>query len=318
MSQPANRRRGRRASRTATPLGLPPQPALTDAQDPQRDQAQAELPAQATAPALPDGVAVGDQVARAAQDAALAAGDIVLDPFAPTPLDPATLTGTPAERLAQVEAALRAADAHAGRSVRAAKARWTIEKGTALAILVEHDLYLARGHTSLDAYAEDVLQISRANVYGTIEAAAMLRAVLDAERVSKILDTPPNVSQARALAPVLALTNGEDKAAEVITAIQSNGKKVTAAAITATATRLGYTTPPAQTRAEELDDGKLAEKVNAKLAAAADAAERALALYDEALALDIEPADQARAEADLARLAKASRILAKYARHGRS
>ncbi|WP_158718769.1 hypothetical protein [Streptomyces griseus] len=111
---------------------------------------QADLPAQATAPATPvppDGVAVGDQV----------------------------------------EAALRAADEHAGRSVRAAKVRWTIEKGTALAILVDQGPYLARGHTSLDAYADEVLQINRANVHGTIEAAAMLRAVLKADRVSKIL-----------------------------------------------------------------------------------------------------------------------------------
>ncbi|MER5740460.1 hypothetical protein ABT117_33005 [Streptomyces sp. NPDC002262] len=318
MSQPSNRRRGRRASRTATPLGVPPQPALSDAQDPQQDQAQAELPAQAAAPAFPGGVAVGDQVARAAQDAALAAGDVVLDPFVPTPLDPATLAGTPVERLAQVEAALRAADAHAGRSVRAAKVRWTIEKGTALAILVEHDLYTAAGFTSLDAYATEVLHISRDNVYKTIEAAAALRAVLDAERVSKIFYTPPNVSQAKALAPLLALDAGEDKAVKVVTEVQAGGKKLTAAAIIATAVRLGYTTSPAQIRAEELDDGKLAEKVNAKLAAAADAAERALALYDEALALDVEPAERARADADLARLAKASRILAKYARHSRT
>ncbi|MFB6833383.1 hypothetical protein [Streptomyces hydrogenans] len=63
----------------------------------------------------------------------------------------------------------------------------------------------------------------------------------------------------------------------------------------------------------DVDDG-LAEKITAKLAAAADAAERALALYEEALALGGPPADPARAEADLARLAKAGRILAKQTR----
>ncbi|GHG23723.1 hypothetical protein ACFFSH_39185 [Streptomyces filamentosus] len=131
MSQPSNRRRSRRNGQTAAPMNLPLQPTFTEPQDPQ----QTELSAQAAASILPDGVAVGDQVARAAQEAALAAGDVVPDPFAPTPLDPAALTGTPAERLAQVEAALHAADARAGRSVRAAKVRWTIEKGTPLAIL---------------------------------------------------------------------------------------------------------------------------------------------------------------------------------------
>ncbi|MFK3735016.1 hypothetical protein ACI2LJ_32655 [Streptomyces sp. NPDC088090] len=249
-------------------------------------------------------------------NAAIAAGDVVL-----APLDPAALTGTPAERLAQVEAALRAADAHAGRSVRAAKVRWTIEKGTALAILVEHDLYTAAGFTWLDAYATEVLHISRDNVYKTIEAATVLRAVLDAERVSKIFYTPPNVSQAKALAPLLALDAGEDKAVKVVTEIQASGKKLTAAAITATAARLGYTLPPVGDRYEETDADLLeqfhdeaGEKANAKMAAAADAAERALALYEEALALGVPPAEQARADADRARLTKAGRILAKQNR----
>lgn len=296
----------RRSSCTAAPL--PTQPTAAPAQ-------QTAAPA---APVLPEGVAVGDQVARVAHQAALAAGDVAADPFAPDPLDPAALTGTPAERLGQVEAALRAADEHAGRSVRAAKARWTIEKGAALKILVDHDLYLARGHVSLDAYATDVLHISRDNVYKTIEAATALRTVLDANRLSKIFYTPPNASQARALAPILALVGGEDLAVKVVTDVQESGKKVTAAAITATAKRLGYTPLPTETRYEDPDtdllDAEAAEKTNTKLAAAADAAERALALYEEALTLNVPPADQARADADLARLTKAGRVLAKQPR----
>ncbi|MFE1578682.1 SGNH/GDSL hydrolase family protein [Streptomyces fradiae] len=156
------------------------------------------------------GVAVGDQVAQAANRAAVAAGDIAPDPFTPQPLDAAALTGTPAERLALVEAALRAADDHAADSVKAARIRWTIEKGAALKILVDQVLYTARGHTSLATYADEVLHTSRDNVYKTIEAADALRTVLAATRVSKILDTPPNASQAKVLAPVLCITTISD------------------------------------------------------------------------------------------------------------
>ncbi|MFB8046613.1 hypothetical protein ACFC8F_35550 [Streptomyces hydrogenans] len=74
---------------------------------------------------------------------------------------------------------------------------------------------------------------------------------------------------------------------------------------------------PAQGRSrkleDQLDDG-LAEKVTAKPAAAAGAAERALALYEEPLALGGPPVDPARAEGDLARLAKAGRVLAEQTR----
>ncbi|MFC8765841.1 hypothetical protein ACFUAG_34710 [Streptomyces sp. NPDC057193] len=286
----------RRASRTAAALILPgPAVPIADA----------------TA-----GVAVGDQVAQAANRAAVAAGDIAPDPFTPQPLDAATLTGTPAERLAQVEAALRAADDHAAGSVRAAKTRWTIEKGAALEVLVDQDLYTARGYTSLDAYADQVLHISRDSVYKTIEAAKALRAVLAAPRVSKIFYTPPNASQAKALAPVLALDSGEDKAVEVVTDVQASGKKATAAALTAAAKRLGYTLPrPApKTGNDQMSEQQRREEAGRRLTAAADLAARALAQYEDALAVGAAPADPERAAADLARLNRIGRTLAKQTR----
>lgn len=259
-------------------------------------------------------MAVGDQVARAAQEATLAAGDVVLDPFAPAPLDPAALTGTPAERLAQVEAALCAADAHAGRSVRAAKVRWTIEKGTVLAILVEHDLYLARGHASLDAYADDVLHMARGYIYELIADAERLQALRDTG-LSDFSDTPLLAAHANVLPPALALEDGGQKARNLLTEVNNSGKKITAAALKTAAKQLGYASVlPAQPRFQELDDTELSEKVTTKLTAAADAAERALALYEEALALGAPPADPARADADLARLTKAGRVLAKQTR----
>ncbi|MGW0121738.1 hypothetical protein [Streptomyces sp. NPDC003327] len=260
-------------------------------------------------------MAVGDQVSEAASNAVALAGGIAVDSFIPTPLDPETVTGTPAERLAKVEAALRAADEHAARSVRAAKIRWTIESGAALKILVDDDLYTARGYTSLDAYADEILHISRTNVYKTIEAGVALQAVLAARQVSKIFDTPPNASQARALLPVLALTDGEDKAVNVIADVKASGKKLTAAAIKAAAQRLGYTAAiPSPASGADADDAARRTEAGRRLTAAADAAERALALYEEVLTADVPPADADRAAADLARLAKAGRVLAKQTR----
>ncbi|MEU3633009.1 hypothetical protein AB0F34_20820, partial [Streptomyces fradiae] len=251
----------------------------------------------------------------AANRAAVAAGDIAPDPFTPQPLDAAALTGTPAERLALVEAALRAADDHAADSVKAAKIRWTIEKGAALKILVDQHLYTARGHTSLATYADEVLHTSRDNVYKTIEAADALRTVLAATRVSKIFDTPPNASQAKVLAPVLALDSGEDKAVEILIDIKTSGKKPTASALKAAAKRLGYTAAiPTPTPGADTDDAQRRTEANRKMTAAADAAERALALYEEALALGVTPAHPARADADLARLTRAGRVLAKQTR----
>ncbi|WP_030693338.1 hypothetical protein [Streptomyces globisporus] len=127
--------------------------------------------------------------------------------------------------------------------------------------------------------------------------------------MSKIFYTPPNASQAKALAPVLALDSGEDKAVEVVTDVQSSGKKVTAAA----AKRLGYALPRPAPKA--IDDQKAEqqrrEEAGRRLTAAADLAARALAQYEEALAVGATPADPERAAADLARLNRIGRTLAK-------
>lgn len=122
---------------------------------------------------------------------------------------------------------------------------------------MDQHLDTARGHTSLATYADEVLHTSRDNVYKTIEAAEILRTVLAAPRVSKIFDTPPNASQAKALAPVLALDSGEDKAVEILTDIQASGKKPTAAALAAAAKRLGYTaTIPTPASGTDADDAR--------------------------------------------------------------
>ncbi|MER5631528.1 hypothetical protein [Streptomyces nitrosporeus] len=131
--------------------------------------------------------------------------------------------------------------------------------------------------------------------------------------MSKIFYTPPNASQAKALAPVLALDSGEDKAVEVVTDVQASGKKVTAAVLAAAAKRLGYTLPRPAPKAgdDQKPEQQRREEAGRRLTAAADLAARALAQYEEALAVGAASADPERASADLARLNRIGRTLAK-------
>ncbi|MFB7031316.1 MULTISPECIES: hypothetical protein [unclassified Streptomyces] len=185
------------------------------------------------------------------------------------------------------EGPLRPGDDHAASSVKAAKARWTIEKGAALKILVDQDLCTARGRTSLAAYADEVLYTSRDNVYKTIEtieAVEALQAVLAAPRVSKIFDTPQGLPGQGPI-PVLALDSGEDKAVEIVTDVKTSGKKVTAAALTVTAKRLGYTKPvvPAQAGTEQqtADAGLSGAEINTVLTGLVQDLRRALSRVEK-------------------------------------
>ncbi|MFH8259318.1 hypothetical protein [Streptomyces roseolus] len=312
MTLPPNRRHGRRTGRTAAPLAVPPQtasPADTDA------PAEDATPA---APILPAGVAVGEQIAAAANQAVAAAGGstAALRALADGPqrIIPAEITSTDAERLAELEAALEHAVTRAGVAIDLMKGWLDEQRGTVLREIHAHGLYKVKS-TSFEQYVWDRWKMKRARAYQLMEAAPVLALM------SAIADTPPAVSTATALVPVLK-THGADAVRDVLTqahtTAKDTGTKVTTAAIKRVLRARGLT--PGQTPSEELpgdglgDDAALGEKANAKMAAAADAAERALALYEEALALGVPPADQARADADRARLTKAGRILAKQNR----
>ncbi|MCX5395386.1 hypothetical protein [Streptomyces sp. NBC_00094] len=134
--------------------------------------------------------------------------------------------------------------------------------------------------------------------------------------LSEFSDSPLPASHAKALAPTLAQDNGTAKAHEVVTDVQASGKKVTAAALAAAAKRLGYTLPrPARKAGDDQEAEKQRrEEAGRRLTAAADLAARALAQYEEALALDAAPAGLERAAADLARLNRIGRTLAKQTR----
>jgi hypothetical protein len=168
------------------------------------------------------------------------------DPFTPRPIDPATVTGTAAERLTAFEAAMDRASEAAGQSLRAARARFCIEAGTALRAIHGDDLYRESGAETFEAYVKTRWGMSRSRAYQLIEAAPAMLAV------SKILDTAPVESQALALAPVLQ-EHGENAAREVVTIAQQETGKVTAAAIKTTAGRLGYVPHPAPAPAAEDD-----------------------------------------------------------------
>jgi hypothetical protein len=155
------------------------------------------------------------------------------DPFAAHPIDPATVTGTDAERLAAFEAAMERATAAADENLRAARARFAIEAGTALRAIQTDGLHRAAGHPSFEAYAKSRWQMSRSRAYQLMDAAPVMAVV------SKILDAAPVESQAVAVAPVL-IQHGEDAVRKVVEQVRQESGKLTAKTLTETARRLGY------------------------------------------------------------------------------
>jgi hypothetical protein len=164
----------------------------------------------------------------------------VTDPFAPDPVDPAAVTGTDEERLTVFEAAMQAAQDRAESSLKAARARFVVEAGTALRAIRDDDLYLLR-NASFEEYVVQRWQMDRTRAYQLIDAAPTMTVL------SKIFDTAPVESHARVLAPVLA-EHGEQAVREVVAAARQEGK-LTAAAMKDTAKRLNYIAVPAPEQA---------------------------------------------------------------------
>lgn len=154
------------------------------------------------------------------------------DPFAPKPLDPAAVTGTAEERLAAFEQAIDEAKETAGRSLKAARARFVVEAGTALRAIRDEGLFKV-GHETFDAYITGRWDMDRTRAYQLIDAAPAMLVM------SKIFDTAPVESQARTLAPVME-AHGETAVREVVAAVKQSGEKVTAAALKAAAVRMHY------------------------------------------------------------------------------
>lgn len=157
-----------------------------------------------------------------------------IDPFAPQPLDPATVTGTAEEKLVAFERVIDEAKETAGRSLKAARARFVVEAGTALRAIRDEDggLYKVT-HATFEEYISSRWEMDRTRAYQLIDAAPAMLVM------SKIFDTAPVESQARALGPVLD-THGEEAVREVVVAVRQSGEKVTAATLKAAALRLHY------------------------------------------------------------------------------
>jgi len=174
---------------------------------------------------------VGDQVAAASEAAAAA----VPAARQARVVDPAAVTGSPAEQLAVYEAAIDAAHETARSTLAAAKARYVVEAGTALREIRDRGLYKLT-HADLESYCEERHGITRARIYQIIDAAPVMIAM------SKFLDTPLVESHARVLEPVMR-AHGVDAARDLVAKAQENGK-VTAAALKQARRDAGYEPAP--------------------------------------------------------------------------
>jgi hypothetical protein len=161
------------------------------------------------------------------------------DPFAPLPVDPATVTGSAEERLAVFEAAIDRAKETAGSTLKAARARFVVETGTALRAIRDEDGGLYKvSHATFEEYIAARWDMDRSRAYQLIDAAPVMLVM------SKIFDAAPVESHARVLAPVLE-GHGEPAVREVVAAVRTTGEKITAAAIREAADRLNYLPDPA-------------------------------------------------------------------------
>lgn len=154
------------------------------------------------------------------------------DPFTPRPVDPAAVTGTEAERLAAYEAAIDAAQKTASDSLKAARARFVVEAGTALRAIRDEGLFTL-SHGTFEEYIVGRWEMDRTRAYQLIDAAPAMLVM------SKIFDTAPVESQARVMAPVIE-AHGETAVREVVAAVKTAGEKVTAATLRAAAVRMKY------------------------------------------------------------------------------
>lgn len=163
----------------------------------------------------------------------------VADPFAPRPVDPATIAGSAKERLAAFEAAIDQAKETAGHSLKAARARFVVEAGTALRAIRDEDggLYKVT-HSTFEDYVTGRWEMDRVRAYQLINAALVMRTMWRA------FDTAPVESHARLLAPVLA-SHGEVAVREVVAAVRTTGEKITAKMLREAVDRLGYVPAPA-------------------------------------------------------------------------
>ncbi|GCE01577.1 hypothetical protein [Embleya hyalina] len=176
-------------------------------------------------------ILVGDQIAAAASSAAA----LVPGARQAQVVDPAGVTGTPAEQLRFYEAAIDAAAENHRNSMAAAKARVTVEIGMALQEIRSRDLYKVT-HATFESYVEQRFQLSRQRAYQILEAAPVMFAL------TKIFDTPLAESHGRILAPVME-QHGIEAAKAVVAKAQEAGK-VTGASLRDARKAAGFAPEP--------------------------------------------------------------------------
>lgn len=172
----------------------------------------------------------------------------VVDPFAPQPIDPSTVTGTAEEQLAAFEAAMDRAKETAGHTLRASRARFVVEAGTALREIRDRDGGLYKGtYNTFGEYVKSRWEMDRTRAYQLIDSAPTMLVM------SKIFDKGPVESHAPVIRPILE-QHGEEAVKEIVTAIRTAGEKVTAQGLRDHAERLRYATVPVQSSVEKADE----------------------------------------------------------------
>lgn len=167
------------------------------------------------------------------------------DPFKPQPVDPSTVTGSIDEQLAVFEAAIDRAKETAGHTLRASRARFVVEAGTALREIRDREGGLYKGvYNTFAEYVSSRWEMDRTRAYQLIDAAPTMLVM------SKIFDKGPVESHAPILRPILE-AHGEPAVREVVAAIRTAGEKVTAQALRDHAERLNYAVPAQATSVEK-------------------------------------------------------------------
>lgn len=174
------------------------------------------------------------------------AGNPLIANGAAAPVDPNRVQGDPAQRLAEFEAAIDAATAIAEQSVRAAKARFAIEAGTALRQIRDQELFRIT-HDTFAAYVKQRWSIGPTRAWQLIEAApAMLAA-------ATIVDGPIVEAHAVILEPVIT-ASGAHAARELYQGVLEEHGKATAGLLRDAVEKAGYARPKPPQRAPELPE----------------------------------------------------------------
>lgn len=233
-------------------------------------------------------VAAGLGTSRTARTGTVATRDAARIPHQ---IDPEALGGTPEERLAGLEDIIDSARQGLAETVKAARTRFELHAGMALAMIRDESLYLEKGYPDFPSYVQGRWGYSLSRAY------QLMDTVLVANAVSTIVETALPESHVRLLAVVIR-QHGEAAAREILTTAQADSSgRITAKTLAAVRDDLKFTpaprgealgAEPAVVDAEVVEDSAEVQHVRDGLAALAKAS-RLLSPKNLAAALQHAP-----------------------------